>query len=327
VIYRFLSAVICCLYAVVLQAAPVTGVGLQLLQLPDPTGPATMKVALFYPAAILTGTTAIGPLDISAQRDAQPQPGSYPLVLISHGSGGSMFSHHDTASALARQGFVVAAIEHPGDNFRDLSGQGSDRVYAGRSVQLSALLDQLQALPQLAELIDLDRIGVLGFSAGGYTALVMAGAMPEFDRLAGFCSSQPGSVLCAGSGQIRRSTPPIQPLLDSRISAAFVIAPIGSALFSPEALRQVPVPVYLYHSAADSQLPQAEHGQYVRKHLSTLKGHTELEKADHFVFIAPCSDRLAASAPAICNDAPGVDRQAIHQQLNQDAVAFFQARL
>ncbi len=326
-IYRFLSALICCAYAVALQAAPASGVGLQLLQLPDPTGPATMKAALFYPAAILTGTTAIGPLDISAQRDAQPQPGSHPLVLISHGNGGSMFSHHDTASALARQGFVVAALEHPGDNFRDSSAQGTDRVYAGRSVQLSALLDQLETLPQVAELIDLDRVGVFGFSAGAYTALVMAGAMPEFERLAGFCSRHPASVLCPGGGRITRSTPPIQPLLDSRISAAFVIAPIGSALFSPEALRQIPVPVYLYQSAADSQLPQAEHGEYVQKNLSTLKGHTELKQADHFVFIAPCSERLKAIAPAICNDAPGVDRQAIHQQLNRDVVAFFQARL
>ena len=39
-----------------------------------------------------------------------------PLIVISHGQDGWFGGHHDTAEALADAGFVVAAINHPGDN-------------------------------------------------------------------------------------------------------------------------------------------------------------------------------------------------------------------
>jgi len=44
-----------------------------------------------------------------------------PLVVSSHGRGGWFGLHHDTAEALADAGFVVAAINHPGDNGNDSS--------------------------------------------------------------------------------------------------------------------------------------------------------------------------------------------------------------
>jgi predicted dienelactone hydrolase len=115
--------------------------GVGMVELIDPVSQQTMRAAIFYPTVDAVSVTRLGPLEILAKRDAAVSSGRFPLVLLSHGNGGSMFSHHDMAVSLAHHGFVVAAVEHPGDNFKDESGQGSDRVWIGRQQQLTALLD------------------------------------------------------------------------------------------------------------------------------------------------------------------------------------------
>lgn len=56
---------------------------------------------------------------------------------------GSRYGHHDLAVALARAGYVVCALEHPGDNYADQSGVGTERVLLGRAWQVSAAIDAL----------------------------------------------------------------------------------------------------------------------------------------------------------------------------------------
>ncbi len=65
-------------------------------------------------------------------RDAMPAPGSYPFVLLSHGSGAGYGAHHDSAEFLARRGFVIASVTHPGDNFQDLGGYLGAHLMLGR---------------------------------------------------------------------------------------------------------------------------------------------------------------------------------------------------
>ena len=67
---------------------------------------------------------------------AEPRP----LIIISHGNGGDFRSHHDTAAALAKAGFVVVALTHTGDNWRDQS-RATDLV--GRTRQLSVVIDYM----------------------------------------------------------------------------------------------------------------------------------------------------------------------------------------
>ena len=63
----------------------------------------------------------IGPYVLAGRRDCPIVGDKLPLVVISHGHGGSFLGHHDLAEALADAGFVVAAINHPGDTFSDMS--------------------------------------------------------------------------------------------------------------------------------------------------------------------------------------------------------------
>src|SRR3546814_20502984 len=80
--------------------------------------------------------------------------------MISHGHGGSNLGHHDLAAYLARNGFIVATIEHPRDSFRDSSGNGHAAVMAARTLPVSATISALLADPRCKRLVDADRIGV-----------------------------------------------------------------------------------------------------------------------------------------------------------------------
>jgi len=308
------------------NVANAVGAGLRIVEVKDPVTKNLMKAAVFYPTELSNGVTKMGPLEIEAVKDVPVQSGRHPLILLSHGDGASMFSHHDMAVALARHGFVVAAIEHPGDNFRDESGLGTDRVLIGRNLQLTALLDFVLLNPFFGSYVDSTKIGVTGFSAGGYTALLMVGASPNFDLLKEYCSRTPGSVLCAGGGTVRRSSPPLVAKADVRVRAAFVMSPVA-AFFSQDSLAKISVPVYIYSAANDAVLPTKDNALRVSKALRSMTKYSEIPGANHFVFLAPCTAQMQSITPALCIDPPGIDRRAVHETINMDAIGFFRTNL
>ena len=117
-----------------LLAGTVTGVGFQAIRIHDPVGGGSMPGYVSYPSTQATGTTDVGPYHVAASRGAPAIPGAKPLVVISHGNGGSDLGHHDLATYLASHGFVVATLEHPKDNFHDTSGVGHASVLVGRPI-------------------------------------------------------------------------------------------------------------------------------------------------------------------------------------------------
>ncbi|MBY4678435.1 alpha/beta hydrolase family protein [Marinobacterium arenosum] len=323
---RTVAAFVCFSVGLASAHAATSNAGVRIMATADPVTHSAMKAAVFYPTDESAGSTHVGPFKISATKDATIQPGKHPLILLSHGSGGSMFSHHDSAAFLARQGYIVAAIEHPGDNFRDHSGVGSDRVLIGRNLQLSALLDSLLEKRPFVSSVDSNKIGVAGFSAGGYTALLMVGARPNFSLLESYCAGHATSVLCSGGGSVSLSSPPLKAQLDSRIDAVFVMSPVA-AFFDPDGLSRVNKPVALYTAANDSELPVQDHGHRLRDSLAGLVSYTEIPDADHFVFLSPCSDKMRSIVPVLCTDPPGIDRVQVHKTLNNDMLSFFNSAL
>jgi predicted dienelactone hydrolase len=116
-------------------------------------------------------------------------------------------------------------------------------------------------------------------------------------------------------------------LHDGRIKAAVIAAPALGPSFTPVGLANVTVPIQLWRAANDHVLPHPYHVQTVYDALPKKPEYHVVPKADHFSFLAPCSDSLARMAPAICQDEPGFDRAAFHEQFNDAVVAFFKARL
>lgn len=336
-----------CWLAVLLVSLPLAafaatgagGVGIAAIEVVDPVGGGPMPGFVFYPSTeAVEGTTAVGPYDVAAAFDVPEQPGAKPLVVISHGHGGSNLGHHDLATYLARNGFIVATIEHPRDNFRDSSGNGKAAVMAGRPIQVSATISALLADPRWKRLVDADRIGVAGFSAGGYTSLMVVGAVPRFDRFLGYCERYPGDDgICGLVKQLGDSAKHALATLqaeaarmgrtsDPRVKAAFAMAPQGIPFDAPGAAA-IDRPVFLYYGEDDHVLLPSENALHVAPLISTLAGIRSVPKAGHYVFVAPCSEALAREVGEICRDRAGVDRAKVHAQVNADALAFFRKAL
>jgi len=327
-------------------AADVTGVGITAIQIPDPVSGKPTDGYVFYPSPqSVREPTSIGPYQVAAIPDAPALPGAKPLVVISHGNGGSRLGHHDLATFLASHGFVVATLNHPKDDFEDTSGVGHIEVLAGRPVQVRSTISTLLADPRWKALIDPGRIGVAGFSAGGYTSLMVVGAKPDFTRFVDFCERYPKDDNVCGKladfqAEAAKSSLTLRQLMqrtqsqlgrygntaDPRVKAAFAMAPL-SLIFDAHSFDAVSAPIYLYYGQHDHVLRPEANARHIQPLIHTLAGVTEVPNADHWVFLAPCAPALAKQITELCSDPAGVDRTKVHAQINADALAFFRKTL
>jgi predicted dienelactone hydrolase len=191
-----------------------------------------------------------------------------PLVVISHGTSGSFIGHHDTADTLADAGFIVAAINHPGDTSRDMSRSDDLAAFVERPTDIKRLIEfMLQASP-VATKIDPERIGFFGFSRGGYTGLVLIGANPDWAVVTTFCEQS----LSHACEQVRRKEFPTQPFTrDTRIEAAVIADPL-TTMFSPDSYAALTMPVQLWQSerGGDAVLPQVREMFSVSQHIEMV---------------------------------------------------------
>ena len=108
--------ILCCL------ASSANAAGIQLFN----HGPA-LSGAIWYPCQAEPKHVELGDLGVGVDyglvgvKDCPLTGAKLPLVVFSHGYTGWFGGHHDTAAALADAGFVVAAINHSGDNGNDSS--------------------------------------------------------------------------------------------------------------------------------------------------------------------------------------------------------------
>jgi len=253
------------------------------------------------------------------------------LVVLSHGGGASYQAHSDTAIALARAGFVAAAVTHAGDSTGDQS-----RVLElwRRPRQLSRLITYMLKEWPGRHNIDPNRVGAFGFSNGGFTVLVSAGGQPDLRRIGPYCNHHPSHDLCTAltragldPSQLPIRIPRDAWRRDPRIKTIVVEAPAFGFTFGREGLSRVQVPVQIWSAANDRHQPHPYYDEAVRDGLPGLVDYHLIPLAGHFDFLQPCDARLTAAAPMICNSAQGFDRAAFHQTLNAGIVRFFRAHL
>jgi predicted dienelactone hydrolase len=312
-----------------LQIARAVEVGFQTVAIPD-GDEQPLSGGVWYPTDAQASPHPIGSATQTVALNAPVAGQDLPLVVISHGSGGWYGGHYDTALALARAGFVVAAVTHRGDSFDDHSR--AVQIWL-RPAQLKRLTDYMVARwPQHAS-IDTSRIGVFGFSAGGFTALVAAGGVPDLNQIGPYCVEHPAAETCV----IVRSAPelvggvatlpPSVWVHDQRMRAAVVAAPAVGFAFGPRGLANVRIPVQLWSAQFDHVLPAPDYADAVRAALPAAPDFHVVENADHYDFLPACSVALARDVPEICTSRPGFDRVEFHSEMNRDIVAFFERTL
>lgn len=314
--FRFAATALCSLLACT-TAANAQIAGFEAGKLADGT-----EIGVWYPAKGAAQDQRLGLYMHHVAAGAPMLSGRYPLVVISHGSGGDFAEHADTAQALAEAGFVVAALTHRGDNWRDRSGATN---VAARPKALSALIDHMLGAWRGAGQIDGARVGAFGFSSGGFTVLAAAGGKPDLSRIAEHCTAHPTHYACQAV-RARGDTPqqPWSDGYDARIKAIVVAAPALGFTYAG-GLAKVRVPVQLWHASGDQIVPAPYYAHAVQAALPAAPEFHTIEGAGHFDFVAPCVDRQ--TAPQICTSAGSFDRAAFHHSLNSEIARFFARQL
>lgn len=284
-----------------------------------------LQVGIWYPSLATAKTLSMGPNTMSIAFNGPVEGRALPMVVISHGTGSSMLGHFDTAITLADAGFVVVAVTHAGDNYAD---QSRSADVMDRPRQISRVIDHMLSTWEGRALIDPARIGMYGFSAGGFTTLVSIGGIPDFSKVGPECRQYPGDFVCqliakSGSNSAVPLTSTTARVADSRIKAAVVAAPALGFTFSADGLKNVKVPVQLWRAENDVLLPHPRYAQAVQAALPKSPEYHVVANAGHFDFLVPCSTALASIAPAICASADGFDRTTFHQSFNAKVIDFF----
>ena len=250
-----------------------------------------------------------------------------PLIVVSHGRRGAFLAHNDTAAALADAGFVVAAINHPGDNAKDSGRTDEFSVLIERPADMKRLTDFMLGAWKEAAVLDPQRIGLFGFSRGAYTGLVVIGGNPDFAALATLCQAT-GATTPKCEAVREGRVPTAAPTHDPRIKAAILAdPPVFEGLFSRERLAGVTNPLLLWRSAlgGDGVTPDAIDA--LEPLLPSRPDYRIVANSAHFSFVAPCPPELAKAIPVLCTDPPGFDRKTFHDEFNRAAVAFFRMQL
>ncbi|WP_350356024.1 alpha/beta hydrolase family protein [Acidisoma cladoniae] len=318
---RFIILLIC---TTALFVRPAGAVGFQTTTVPDPPF-APLAVGIWYPSDVPAPAEPNALVHQALALNGSVSGHHLPLVIISHGKGGWLGGHADTAFALAEAGFVAVAVTHTGDNRFDETAPAS-RWMVDRPRHISRVIDYMLGHWSDHDRLDPKRIGIFGFSAGAYTALVSIGGVPDMAAAAAHCAADPSEFACTlGTSKGRHTARDW--VHDPRIMAAVVVAPGFGFAFGGDALAHVTVPVQLWAASEDRNVPYRSNTAIVRRALPRPPDFHRVDGAGHFAFMQPCNPKLRLALPKIwemvCVDPPGFDRARFHHQFNDAIVAFF----
>jgi predicted dienelactone hydrolase len=316
------------------------------------TAPRPVRTAVWYPAAeVIKEETIFGgppekeifaPVTVAPDAEVSRESQQYPLVLLSHGTGGSAVQMMWLGYYLAARGYIVAAVNHHGNTAseKQLFPQGF-LLYWERVKDLTVVLDKLLADPIFGARIDRNRIAAAGFSLGGYTVISIAGGVFSSQEYEAFCRSPQRDFTCEPQPEfpdahklfeeIKKTDPEVRRSLrhagdsykDKRIKRVFAIAPALGGGFTKAGLNKIRVPVFIVIGQADKVTPLITNAQRYANFIKGARLTVLPGEIGHYTFLADCNVHGKAVAD-ICRDAEPIDRAMVHQQVAQLAFEFFE---
>lgn len=267
-----------------------------------------------------------------------------PLVVLSHGTGGSAAQLAWLAEALATAGFMVAGVDHHGNTATEATYRLGGFVLPGeRARDLSVLVDRLLGDTLLGAHIDSRRIGAAGFSLGGYSVLALAGAHLPPDTWQRRCTAEPDVPWCTlppeapftlrDIDSLRRTDAAFQAAesrgsestRDPRITAVFAMAPALLPLTDTVSLRDIHVPVHVMLGDDDTQVPLDRTSSVITAQLRGAQ-MSRLPGVSHYAFLAECTWRGRMLVRALCAS-DGIGRGKVHADAASEALRFFRTQL
>lgn len=323
-----LCCLLLCALPAPLHAEETYRVGLRTLGYWQSEEKVRLDVNVWYPTKWTPRELRFPPWRVEAARNADAAEGRFPLILLSHPSSATRFSFHDTAAWLAEHGFVVAAPTHARDCMRNMDQLHSWQQFTGRMAELRTLLDLLLRHEKLGKSIDPQRIGFLGYGAGGTTGLLLGGALPSCAPLDAYCAAAgPQDDYCHrwAASRLKKlcaNLPLTVSPADTRIKVVAAVNPSHLMLFDQAGLRWFHPRLLLVSAGldqeADSRLTTA-----LAHQLGSRARYLDLPDADTGALLAPCPPSLAEELPELCLSVTPVERRQQQEHLRRELLAFF----
>ena len=264
-----------------------------------------------------------------------------PAIVISHGVGSDRTTFKYLAAHLASHGFAVFVPEHPGSNsnqiqslLRGLTSEVAEPTeFLDRPFDVKYLLDHFSNLARTdsrLKSVNFKKVGVLGQSFGGYTALALAGAPLNFQSLKENCTES--TLLTTFNISLALQCRATQlfnqdyPLADSRVAAVISINPLTSAVFGPVSLGKIKIPTMIVSSGSDTVAPSLP---------EQVLPFTQLEMSDRYLVVMPIGSHFstladASSSPGSISLPEGVigpNPAQARRYMNTLSLAFFRTHL
>jgi predicted dienelactone hydrolase len=271
-------------------------------------------------------------------------PARFPLILLSHGTGGSAMQLAWLGEYLAARGYIAAAVNHPGNNALEPYTLQGFTLWWLRAHDLSVVLDHMLADRAFGPRIDKSRVASAGFSLGGYTMIEIAGGVSNPQGVIDYCNSPRSHGTCnipefpdlvAKAESLLKTNADFAAAFaegdkayrDPRVQAVFAIAPALGAAFSPQTLAKIHIPVEIVVGAADPLAPPPDNAEYFAHHIPGAKLVILPGGVAHYTFLDPCTPLGKKQLATLCSNAPGVNRGRIHDKVAAMAAQFFAAHL
>jgi len=304
--------------------------GLQITQVVLPHHEATVRVAIWYPSTA-KGTPALyasNPVfkGVEAHMDGPVSPGEHPVVLFSHGMGGTDRAQAWLGAALAERGAITVAINHPNSTWGNFDMSKGIEHWT-RAQDMRAALDAVLNIPAFSGSLDTSRVMAAGFSYGGWTALSLGGAKGNHAGIVDACTTHKKMEACELMLSKEVNMQAIDPTrwnanyADPRVRHVVAIDPgFVWGLEPSDILDLVPSTLVIgFGSGVDRMLAT----DFDRSGLSNYLGHrrvVRIEPAYHFSAMPICTPSGEAilaeeKDDPVCTDPEGSERAAIHARI------------
>jgi predicted dienelactone hydrolase len=268
----------------------------------------------------------------------------FPLIVMSHGTGGAGMQMMWLGRELAEQGFIAVAVDHHGNTAaEDTYDPRGFRLPWERALDLTVVTDLILDDPKFGPRINASRIGAVGYSLGGYTVVALAGGITDLAKFSEFCEGAERDATCDPQPEYPEADEDFRRLVsedaavseslarqsdsfrDERISSFVALAPALIQAFSQESLQAIEAPFLVVSGTNDRIAPAATNSDRLLSLIPNVH-YVEADGADHYVFLNACTlkGRMFVS---ICRDPAGVSRGDSHADISEAVAVYFRNTL
>jgi predicted dienelactone hydrolase len=303
----------------------------------------SIETLVWYPAKAGGELTNLGdnPLfkGVPVLKDASIADGPFPLVVLSHGSGGNAANLGWLAKPLVEAGFMVAAPNHPGTTSGD-SHPAETVLIWNRPMDLSAVLTGVINNSDFGKHVDQRNISVVGFSLGGYAALAAVGARVNADAIAQYCDDVNKNSIsdcrwyAKGNVDLHKldTLHVNQSNLDNRFSTVIAIDPALAQAFVGESLSALKARTLIINLGSPAKIPLGVDASKIVNKIPGAQYHV-IADAWHPSFLGECKPngkeilRSEGDEEPLCDDGGGRSRAEIHDEIFGRMLGFLKSKL